>query len=116
MGNYAYKHEEDKIIKEWYPKEGLPGAVLRLQLAGYKRTNGSVRQRAHLLKLKSPYCMRNIGPTLPPTISKWNPKWDAPYAKAQDLINQGVTVSNACRMAGLVRSLYYTIRKAKEGK
>jgi hypothetical protein len=37
MGNYAYKHEEDAIIKEWYPKEGLPGAVLRLQLAGYKR-------------------------------------------------------------------------------
>lgn len=116
MTGYRYTHEEDEILKTWYPKEGLPGAMVKLQLAGYSRTRSSVNQRAHVLKLKSPYCLRNIGPTLPPTISKWNPKWDAPYAKAQDLINQGVTVSNACRMAGLVRSLYYTIRKAKEGK
>jgi len=39
MTGYAYKPEEDAILKEWYEKEGLPGAMVKLQLAGYSRTS-----------------------------------------------------------------------------
>ena len=116
MGNYAWSTKEDAILKEWYPKEGLPGAVVKLQLAGFSRTSESVRQRASILKIKSPYCTANFTPDQPPAPYSWKPKWDSNYAKAQDLISQGVTVANACRVAGMERSMFYRMRKMKEGK
>ena len=46
----------------------------------------------------------------------WHPKWKVPYAKACDLIdNQDVRVADACRIAGIERSLYYRIRKEMKG-
>jgi len=112
MGNYAWTTGEDRILKEWYPKEGLPGAVLKLQLAGYKRTNEAVRQRAHLLKLLSPYCTANFGPG-PYTP---DPKFEAAFLRACSLINDGVRVCDAIRTAGIERSRYYRTRKVREGK
>ena len=116
MTGYAYTEKEDAILKEWYEKEGLPGAMVKLQLAGYARTSDSIRRRASILKLKSPYCTANFLPNQPAAPYSWNPKWDSNYAKAQDLISQGVTIANACRMAGMERSMFYRMRKMKEGK
>jgi hypothetical protein len=116
MTGYAYTPLEDDLIRQWYPKEGLPGALVKLNLAGYSRTSNSVRRRASVLQIKSPYCTANTLPAMPSAPYSWKPKWDAPYAKAQDLISQGVTVANACRMVGMERSMFYRMRKMKEGK
>ena len=116
MTGYAYTKREDDILREWYPKEGLPGAVVKLQLAGYKRTANSVRRRASILELKSPYCMRNWTPEQPAKPYTWNPKYEKHYEKVQDLISQGVRVADACRTAGIERSMFYRMRKVKEGK
>ena len=117
MTGYAYTKDEDDIIRQWYPKEGLPGAMVKLQLAGYARTGNSVRRRASMLKIKSPYCMRNWTPEQTPAKPYlWNPKWNVNYDKAQDLISQGVRVADACRTAGIERSMFYRMRKEKEGK
>ena len=112
MTGYAYKPEEDEILKTWYPKEGLPGAMVRLQLAGYSRTSNSVRRRASVLNLKSPYCSANFGPG-PYTP---DPKFEAAFARACSLINDGVRVCDAIRTAGIERSRYYRTRKVREGK
>ena len=112
MTGYAYKPEEDEILKTWYPKEGLPGAMVKLQLAGYSRTSNSVRQRAYLLKLLSPYCSANFGPG-PYTP---DPKFEAAFLRACSLINDGVKVCDAIRIAGIERSRYYRTRKVREGK
>lgn len=117
MTGYAYTKKEDDILKEWYPKEGLPGAIVKLQLAGYKRTTNSVRRRASILELKSPYCMRNWTPgQVPARPYTWNSRWDKSYDKVQDLISQGARVADACRTAGIERSMFYRMRKEKEGK
>ena len=112
MTGYAYKPEEDAILKEWYEKEGLPGAMVKLQLSGYSRTSNSVRRRASVLNLKSPYCSANFGPG-PYTP---DPKFEMAYIKACSLINDGVRVCDALRIAGIERSRYYRTRKVREGK
>lgn len=114
MTGYKYTTEEDKIIKEWYPKEGLPGALVKLQLAGYSRSRSSVNQRAHLLKVKSPYCLRNFpaGTILFGTDAKWLPL----YEKTKELIAQGVRICDACRRTGVERNRYYRMRKMEQEK
>jgi hypothetical protein len=114
MTGYRYTHEEDEILKTWYPKEGLPGAMVKLQLAGYSRTRSSVNQRAHVLKLKSPYCLRNF----PAGTIFFGPdaKWYPVYEKTKELIAQGVPVGVACRRTGVERNRYYRMRKMEEGK
>jgi len=57
MSGIPWTSKEIKIMKEWYPKEGLPGCMLRLP----DRSYNSVRARASILKLKSPYCTANKG-------------------------------------------------------
>ena len=94
----AYTEKEDAIIREWYPKAGIKGAVTRLQLAGYSRTSESVRVRA-----------LNIG-------IAHAPNYDEAYEKACDLISQGVRVSDACRMADIQRSRFYLLRQEREGR
>jgi hypothetical protein len=116
MTGYAWTTSEDRILKDWYPKIGLPGAVVKIQLAGYERSNDAVRARASILKLLSPYCTANTSPNKPAAHYSWNPKWDGPYSKAHDLISQGTKVAIACRMAGIERSMFYRMRKMKEGK
>jgi hypothetical protein len=112
MTGYIYTAKEDAILKEWYEKEGLPGAMVKLQLAGFSRTANSVRRRASILKLKSPYCSANFGPrSYTP-----DPKFDVAFNKASALISEGVKVGDACRMAGIERSRYYRTRKVREGK
>jgi hypothetical protein len=115
MGGYHYTKEDD-IIRLWYPKEGLPGAMVKLQLAGFKRTRNSVNQRASILKVKSPYCVANWAPSQPAKHYAWHPRWEKPYEKVQDLLGQGARVADACRTAGLERSMFYRMRKVKEGK
>jgi len=112
MTGFAYTKKEDAILKEWYEKEGLPGAMVKLQLAGYSRTSNSVRRRASILQLKSPYCSANFGPG-PYTP---DPKFETAYIKASELINEGVKVADALRIAGIERSRYYRTRKVREGK
>lgn len=116
MTGSAYTNKEDDIIKNWYPKEGLPGAVIKLQMAGYKRTINSVRQRASILKVKSPYCMVNITPSRPAKPYSWLPKWELNYDQASYLIGQGTRVTDACKIVGIERSMFYRMRKIKEGK
>ena len=94
----TYTPKEDDIIREWFPKEGIKGAVAKLQLAGYSRTNESVRVRA--LKLGITHA----------------PNWDEAYAKACDYLSQGVRVADACRMAGIQRSRFYKMRQEREGR
>jgi hypothetical protein len=110
MTGYTYTAKEDAILKEWYEKEGLPGAMVKLQLAGFSRTANSVRRRASILKLKSPYCSANFGPG-PYTP---DPKFDLAFNKASALISEGVKVGDACRMAGIERSRYYRTRKVRD--
>jgi hypothetical protein len=112
MTGYAYTKKEDDILREWYPKEGLPGAMVKLQLAGYSRTSNSIRRRVSILGLKSPYCSANFGPG-PYTP---DPKFEMAYTKACSLINDGVKVADALRTAGIERSRYYRTRKVREGK
>jgi len=112
MTGFAYTKKEDAILKEWYEKEGLPGAMVKLQLAGYSRTSNSVRRRASILQLKSPYCSANFGPG-PYTP---DPKFEIAYIKASELINEGVKVADALRIAGIERSRYYRTRKVREEK
>lgn len=95
MTTKTYTPKEDDIIREWFPKEGIKGAVAKLQLAGYSRTNESVRVRA--LKLGITHA----------------PNWDEAYAKACDLISQGVRVADACRMAEIQRSRFYLLRQER---
>ena len=116
MPGKAYSKEEDDILREWYAKEGLPGAIWRLHMSGYIRTSNSVKRRASQLKVKSPYCMANITPNLPAKHFTWHPRWEANYAQAYELIKEGLQVSVACRVAGIERSAFYRMRKVKEGK
>lgn len=111
MTGYIYSKKEDEILKEWYPLEGLPGAMVKLKASGFSRTTNSIRRRASILRLKSPYCSANFGPQpyQPNAIT------EAAYNKACDLIKQGVRVGDACRMAGIERSRYYRTRKVREG-
>jgi hypothetical protein len=111
MTGYAYTEKEDAILKEWYEKEGLPGAMVKLQLAGFLRTSDSVRRRASILRLKSPYCSANFGPGP----YRPDPKFDAAYDKVNRLISEGVKVADALRIAGIERSRYYRTRKVREG-
>ena len=94
----AYTPKEDDIIREWYPKDGIKGAVTKLQLAGYSRTSESVRVRA-----------LNIG-------IAHAPNYDEAYEKVCDLISQGVRVADACRMADIQRSKFYLLRQEREGR
>jgi len=57
MGNFHWTYEEIKIMKEWYPKEGLPGCMVRIP----HRTYSAINAKASLLGLKSPYCVANKG-------------------------------------------------------
>ena len=94
----AYTEKEDAIIREWYPKDGIQGAVTKLQLAGYSRTRESVRVRA--LKI-------GIAHT---------PNWDEAYDKACDYISQGAKIADACRTAGIQRTMFFKMRQEREGK
>ena len=94
----AYTPKEDDIIREWYPKAGIQGAVTKLQLAGYSRTSESVRVRA-----------LNIG-------IAHAPNYDEAYEKVCDLISQGVRVADACRMADIQRNVFYKMRQEREGR
>ena len=114
MGGVPYSREEEDIIKRWYTEEGLPGAVYQLKLAGYVRTSNSVRYRAHLLQLKSPYCTANRFDDGPIAPYVWKSKQNALYEKAQELISQGASISTACRMAKIQRSVFYRMKKVKE--
>lgn len=116
MTGIRYSKTETAIVKEWYPKEGLPGVVARLRAAGFNRSWSSVAQKAYLLKLKSPYCLRNITPSKPPTRWSWPPKLDEPYAEACRLIEGGMKISHACEKAGIIRTDFYKIRKIKAMK
>lgn len=112
MAGYAWTTGEDRILREWYPKEGLPGAMVKLRSAGYSRTRNSVNQRAHLLKVKSPYCLANF----PAGTIFFGPdaKWYPVYEKTKELISQGVRVCDACRRTGVERNRYYRMRKMEE--
>ena len=94
----AYTPKEDDIIREWYPKEGIKGAVTKLQLAGYSRTSESVRVRA-----------LNIG-------IAHVPDWEEAYEKACDYLSQGARVADACRTAGIQRNVFYKMRQEREGR
>ena len=116
MAGRLYTNMEDGIIRKWYAKEGLPGAVVKLKMNGYIRTANSVRRRASILKVKSPYCMANITPSLPAKHYTWSPRWETNYQQVCDYLKQGLTVSDSCRLAGIERGMFYKIRKIKEGK
>ena len=111
MTGYIYSQKEDEILKQWYPLEGLPGAMVKLKAAGFFRTVNSIRSRASILKLKSPYCLANLGPGP----YQPNVRYEAAYKKACEHIKAGVRVGEACRMAGIERSRYYRTRKVREG-
>ena len=98
MTTKAYTPKEDDIIREWYPKAGIQGAVTKLQLAGYSRTSESVRVRA-----------LNIG-------IAHAPDWEEAYAKACEFLDVGCRVADACRMAGIQRSRFYKMRQEREGR
>ena len=98
MTTKAYTPKEDAIIREWYPKAGIQGAVTKLQLAGYSRTSESVRVRA-----------LNIGIT-------HAPNYDEAYEKACDYLSQGARVADACRTAGIQRNVFYKMRQEREGR
>lgn len=55
MGNKSWTTDELKILKEWYPKEGLPGCMVRLP----NRSYNAINCKASLYNLKSPYCSAN---------------------------------------------------------
>ena len=106
--------EEDAIIAEWYPKEGLPGALVKLQEAGYIRTSSAVVQRARILRMKSPHCAAN-NPVRPderkPPKRRWNPKLDALYQEAKALVDKGVSVTCASEAVGMTRDQFNRRRR-----
>ena len=109
MTGYLFTKKEDAILKEWYPKEGLPGAIVRLKQAGFIRTSNSVRRRASILKLRSPYCLANFPIGTNPLESQ-NRSYKK-YLETKKLIESGTRVGEACRMTGITRGPYYRFRK-----
>lgn len=94
----AYTPKEDDIIREWYPKEGIKGAVAKLQLAGFDRSRESIRVRAIKIGIAH------------------EPNWDEAYAKVCEFLDVGCRVADACRMAGIQRSRFYKMRQEREGR
>jgi hypothetical protein len=107
MTGFHYSDEEISILKKWYPKEGLPGVLVRLQEKGYKRSVNSLRIMASKHSLKSPYCTKNF----PLGSIPWRDDHKIrTYLHIQDLINKGYRVAEACRKTGMNRGTYYRIR------
>jgi hypothetical protein len=112
MTGFHYSDKEIEILKKWYPKEGLPGAMVRLQEHGYKRSANSLSIKVSKLKLKSPYCSSNF--PLGSIPHKDDHKIQT-YLHIQDLIKKGYRVSEACRKTGMTRAVYYRIRLYMNG-
>lgn len=113
MGGAPYTQHEEDIIREFYPLEGLPGAMVQLQKAGYKRTANSVRNRAFHLKLRSPYYYPAQLIETPPAYRRWSTRQEELCTKTMEIVAQGKTVAAACRETGMERTTFYRIRKAR---